>query len=81
SKTPDFYTVSLQQGSDAAAILLAMSSLTLYLADMNDIEPTAQIALLANYLEEDNLEKIVETKSKLMQAQTEIDTFTIESNV
>ncbi|EGR0998982.1 hypothetical protein ATN50_07710 [Vibrio parahaemolyticus] len=81
SKTPDFYTVSLQQGSDAAAILLAMSSLTLYLADMNDIEPTAQIALLANYLEEDNLEKIVETKSKLLQAQTKIDTFTIESNV
>lgn len=80
-KTPDFYTVSLQQDSDAAAILLAMSSLTLYLADMNGIEPTAQIALLANYLEEDNLEKIVETKSQLLRAQTEIDTFTIERNV
>ncbi|HHF0504050.1 hypothetical protein R8N45_08545 [Vibrio sp. 1403] len=81
SKTPDFYTVSLQQDSDAAAILLAMSSLTLYLSDMNGIEPTTQIALLANYLEEDNLEKIEETKSKLLQAHKEIDTFTIESNV
>lgn len=81
SKTPDFYTVSLQQDSDAAAILLAMSSLTLYLSDMNGIEPTAQIALLANYLEESNQEKIEETKSKLLQAHTEIDTFTIENNV
>lgn len=78
---PNFYTVSLQQDSEAAGILLAMSALTLYLANMNNIEPTIQIALLADYLEKNNIAKIEETKNKLLQAHTEIDSSSIDKNI